>query len=79
MKPAPVSKPASAGKHELRRWAVGKHQESTGSYVRTFVNSKQKRLVTLRSADGKEFNIFHRSLNPEDVGYLESIQAETKQ
>jgi hypothetical protein len=35
--------------------------------------------VTLRSADGKEFNIFHRSLNPEDVGYLESTQAETKQ
>ena len=64
---------------ELRRWAVGKHQESTGSYVRTFVNSKQKKLVTLRSADGKEFNILHRSLTPEDLAYLESIQAETKQ
>jgi hypothetical protein len=79
VKPAPVAKPATEGKHELRRWAVGKHQESTGSYVRTFVNSKQKKLVTLRSADGKEFNIFHRSLNPEDLAYLESIQAETKQ
>ena len=75
----PVAKPATEGKLELRRWAVGRHQESTGSYVRTFVNSKQKKLVTLRSADGKEFNIFHRSLTQEDVAYLKSIQAETKQ
>jgi len=35
--------------------------------------------VTLRSADGKEFNISHRVLTPEDLAYLESIQAETKQ
>jgi len=31
--------------------------------------------VTLRSADGQEFNISHRSLPPEDSAYLESIQA----
>jgi hypothetical protein len=79
VKPAPVAKPAPGAKHELRRWAVGKHQEATGAFVRTFVNPKQKRLVTLRSADGEEFNISHRSLTPEDLAYLESIQAETKQ
>jgi hypothetical protein len=79
VKPAPVAKPAPGVKHEVRRWAVGKHQENTGSFVRTFVNPKQKKLVTLRSADGKEFNISHRSLTPEDLAYLESIQAETKQ
>jgi len=65
--------------YELRRWAVGKPQENTGSYVRTFINPKQKKLVTLRSADGKEFNISHRVLTPEDLAYLESIQAGTKQ
>jgi hypothetical protein len=79
VKSVPAGKPTAEAKHKLRRWAVGRHQESAGSYVRTFVNFKQSKLVTLRSADGKEFNIFHRSLNPEDVGYLESIQAETKQ
>ncbi|MCP4196001.1 MAG: hypothetical protein GY762_02530, partial [Proteobacteria bacterium] len=79
VKPAPVAKTAPVGKHGLRRWAVGKHQEATGSFVRTFVNPKQKKLVTLRSADGKEFNISHRSLTPEDLACLESIQAETKQ
>jgi hypothetical protein len=31
--------------------------------------------VTLRSADGKEFNISRQSLTPEDSAYLESIQA----
>jgi hypothetical protein len=75
-KTAPVAKPGV--EYELRRWAVGKHQENTGSYVRTFINPKQKKLVTLRSADGKEFNISHRVLTPEDLAYLESIQAETK-
>lgn len=79
METAPVAKPEPGGKHALRRWAVGKHQESPGAYVRTFVNSKQNTLVTLRSADGKEFNIFHRSLTPEDLAYLESIQADGKQ
>ena len=79
MKPAPVAKPEPGMKHELRRWAVGNHQENTGSYVRTFINPKQKKMVTLRSADGKEFNISHRALTPEDLAYLESIQAETRQ
>jgi len=78
-RPAPVAKPTPGAKHELRRWAVGKHQEATGAFVRTFVNPKQKRLVTLRSADGKGFNIPHRPLTPEDLAYLKSIQAETKQ
>jgi hypothetical protein len=77
VKTAPVAKPGV--KRELRRWAVGKHQENTGSYVRTFINPKQKKLVVLRAADGKEFNISHRVLTPEDLAYLESIQAETKQ
>ena len=75
MKIEPVAKQAPEGKHELRRWAVGTHQENTGSFVRIFVNPKQKKLVTLRSADGKEFNISHRSLTPDDLAYLESIQA----
>ncbi|MCF7849604.1 MAG: hypothetical protein K9M45_12200, partial [Kiritimatiellales bacterium] len=79
VKPAPVAKPAPVGKLEVRRWAVGKHQENSGSFVRIFVNPKQKKLVTLRAADGKEFNISHRVLTPEDIDYLESIQAETKQ
>ena len=52
MKPAPAAKRATGGKHELRRWAVGKHQDTTGSYVRTFVNPAQKKPVTLRSALG---------------------------
>jgi len=77
VKTASVAKPEV--EYELRRWAVGKHQENTGSYVRTFINPKQKKLVTLRSADGKEFNISHRVLTPEDLAYLESIQAGTKQ
>ena len=42
------------------------------------IRDRQKKLVTLRSADGKEFNIFHRSLTPEDLAYLEYIQAENK-
>ena len=79
VKHTPGARPEPVGKNELRRWAVGKHQENTGSYVRTFVNSKQKQLVTLRSADGKEFNISHRSLTPEDLAYLESIQAKVKE
>ena len=78
-KPAPVSKTAPAGKHELRRWAVGHDWEATGAFVRTFVNPKQKKLVTLRAPDGKEFNIGFRFMTPEDLAYLESIQAETKQ
>ena len=78
MKPAPAAKRATGGKHELRRWAVGKHQDTTGSYVRTFVNPAQKKPVTLRSADGSEFNISCRSLTPEDLAYLRSILAEAK-
>jgi hypothetical protein len=77
-KPAPVSKTDPAGKHELRRWAVGHDWEATGAFVRTFVNPKQKKLVTLRAPDGKEFNIGFRFMTPEDVAYLESIQAEIK-
>jgi hypothetical protein len=77
-KPAPVSKTDPAGKHELRRWAVGHDWEATGAFVRTFVNPKQKKLVTLRAPDGKEFNIGFRFMTPEDLVYLESIQAETK-
>jgi len=76
VKTAPVARPGV--EYEQRRWAVGKHQENTGSFVRIFVNPKQKKLVTLRSADGKEFNISHRVLTPEDLAYLESIQAGTK-
>jgi len=76
VKTAPVAKPGV--KHELRRWAVGKPQENTGSYVRTFINPKQKKLVTLRAGDGKEFNISYRVLTPEDIAYLESIQTEIK-
>ena len=68
-KPAPVSKPAPAGKHELRRWAVGNDWEATGAFVRTFVNPKQKKLVTLRSADGKGIQYwFHRFADPGRFG-----------
>jgi len=78
-KPVPVSKTAPAGKHELRRWAVGHDWEATGAFVRTSVNPKQKKLVTLRAPDGKEFNIGFRFMTPDDLAYLESIQAEAKQ
>jgi hypothetical protein len=75
---APVAKPEPEGKDALRRWAAGKHQENTGSFVRIFVNPKGKKLVTLRSADGKEFNISHRSLTPEDLAYLNSTTLQGK-
>jgi hypothetical protein len=78
-KPAPVSRTAPAGKRELRRWAVGNDWEATGAFVRTFVNPKQKKLVTLRAPDGKEFDIGFRFMTPDDLAYLESIQADTKQ
>jgi hypothetical protein len=44
-----------------------------------FVNPKGKNLVALRASDGKEINIGFRFMTPEDLAYLESIQAETKQ
>ncbi len=79
VKPAPVSKPASAGKHEPRQWATGSDWEATATFVRMFVNPKGKNLVALRASDGKEINIGFRFMTPEDLAYLKSIQAETKQ
>jgi len=40
------------------------------------VNPKGKTLITLRSPDGREVNISHKALTPEDLTYLESIGAE---
>jgi len=78
VKPAPVARPVPKEKVEMRRWAVGRPQEATGAFVRIFINPKKKKLVELRAPDGKLYRIGFRSLIPEDLAYLKSIQAETK-
>jgi len=77
-KPAPASKTAPAGKLKPRQWATGSDWEATATFVRMFVNPKGKNLVALRASDGKEINIGFRFMTPEDLAYLESIQAEAK-
>jgi hypothetical protein len=74
VKPVPVSNAAPAGKYESRKWAVGSQWETTGSFVQRTVNPKGKKLVALRTSDGKEINIGIRFLTKEDHAYLESIQ-----
>jgi len=68
--PAPVSKAAPAGKHEARQWAVGSQWETTGFFVRTFVHPSGKKVVAVRTSDGKESTIGTRHLTKEDRAYL---------
>jgi len=81
--PAPekaVSKPKEKGDPDLvRLWVKGnRKKQKEGSFVKMFTTSKGKTVVTVRQPDGTEVNIPHKILTPEDLAYLESIQAGIK-
>jgi len=76
--PAPVSQSAPAGKYAPRKWAAGSKWETTASFVRTFDHPSGKKVVALRTSDGKESLIGTRNLTKEDRAYLESIQMRIK-
>ena len=78
VRPAPVSKAAPAGKYEPRKWAVGSDWETTATFVQLSANAKGKKVVTLRTSDGKESLIGTRHLTKEDRAYLESLQVKIK-